>query len=63
MRKKHEELAKFVKEDEGHMVDPFLGGYNSQEAKMLEVTFHEFNLIKKEINPRWKALREMVEDM
>ena len=30
MRKKQEELAKFVKEDEGHLVEPFLGGYNSQ---------------------------------
>ena len=30
IRKKQEELAKFVKEDEGHLVEPFLGGYNSQ---------------------------------
>ena len=29
MREKHEELAKFIKEDEGHLIEPFLGGYNS----------------------------------
>ena len=30
---------------------------------MLEVTFHDFEVIQKEINPRWRAVREMVEDM
>ena len=63
MRQKHEELAKFIKEDEGHLVDPFLGGYNSQRAKMLQVTFHSHEAIQKDINPRWRAQREMVEDM
>ena len=29
---------------------------------MLQVTFHEFEEIRR-INPRWRALREMVEDM
>ena len=45
IRQKHEELAKFIKEDEGHLVDPFLGGYNSQRAKMLQVTFHSLEAI------------------
>lgn len=30
---------------------------------MLQVTFHPFETIQEEINPRWRALREMVEDM
>ena len=30
---------------------------------MLQVTFHNFDKIQEEINPRWRALREMVEDM
>ena len=29
---------------------------------MLQVTFHPFEKIRDEINPRWRAVREMIED-
>lgn len=30
---------------------------------MLVVDFHDFKKVQQGINPRWKAFREMVEDM
>lgn len=61
LREKNEKLKNFIREDEGHLVEPYLGGYNSQKAKMLTVTFHPFDQIKM-MKPRWRAMREMVED-
>ena len=63
VRAKYEELAKKVKADDGQLVEPYLGGYNSQQATVLVLNFHPFAKIKAEINPRWTAVREMVEDM
>ena len=60
---KREQLNKFVKEDEGHLVEPYLGGYNSQKSAILVVEFFHFTQVQEEINPRWRAFREMVEDM
>jgi aspartate/glutamate racemase len=56
-------MKQFVKEDEGHLVEPYLGGFNSQKSTILIVEFHDFTQVQKEINPRWRAFREMVEDM
>ena len=60
---RREQLNTFVKEDEGDLVEPYLGGYNSQKSTFLVVEFFDFNHVKQEINPRWRAFREMVEDM
>ena len=52
--------------DDGHLIEPYVGGYNSQHAKMLMATFKPMEEIVK-LNPRWtkseKGFREMVEDM
>ena len=63
VEQKKERLEKYINEDEGHLLEPYLGGYNSQDSAMLVVTFHSFEEIRKTINPRWRAIREMVEDI
>jgi len=60
---KKELLLEFVRRDENHLAEPYLGGFNSQQAAMLQVEFFPFAQIRSDINPRWRAEREMVEDM
>ena len=56
-------MERFVQEDEGYLVEPYLGGYNSNQAAMLQVEYQPFKLVREKINPRWREEREMVEDM
>lgn len=43
VRSKQENLKAFVKEDEGDLLEPYLGGFNSQKTAMLVVDFHDFS--------------------
>ena len=47
------------------MKEPYLGGYNSDEATILIVKFRPMQEISSVENPRWKKqnFREMVNDM
>ena len=60
---KEEQLNKFIEEDEGHLMEPYIGGFNSDQAQILIVKFHPFADIKERINPRWPTERDMVKDM
>ena len=46
-------------------MDPYLGGYNSDDAKILTVKFKSMEEISAKINPRWSKhnFREMINDM
>ena len=63
IKNKRENLKRFVREDEGDLVEPYVGGYNSQKSAILVVEFHDFDEVRTKINTRWRAFREMVEDM
>ena len=47
------------------MVDPYLGGYNSDQATILVVSFKPMVEISESISPRWSKhnFKEMVKDM
>ena len=62
IKRKEKEMYDFLKEDDGQLADPYLGGYNSDEAKMLVVRFKPMDEISKSINPRWSKynFKEMI---
>lgn len=64
-KEKEKRLYEFIEEDEGELLDPYLGGYNSDEATILIVRFKPMTEISKSINPRWTKhnFKEMVKDM
>ena len=64
-KEKEKKLYEFIEEEEGELLDPYLGGYNSDEATMLIIRFKPMTEISKSINPRWTKnnFKEMVKDM
>ena len=60
---KEEKLNKFIEEDEGPLMEPYIGGYNSDQATILTVTFHSLTDIRARINQRWHNERDMVLDI
>ena len=64
-KEKERKLYEFIEEGEGELLDPYLGGYNSDEATMLVIRFKPMTEISKSINPRWTIhnFKEMVKDM
>ena len=55
VKEKERQLYDYLLEDDGHLVEPYLGGYNSDDAKMLIVRFKPMQEISESINPRWSA--------
>ena len=62
---KERQLYEYLVEDEAHLQEPYLGGYNSEDAKILIVTFKQMTEISESINPRWPKnnFKQMVQDM
>mmetsp|Transcript_39134 Transcript_39134/g.51185 ORF Transcript_39134/g.51185 Transcript_39134/m.51185 type:complete len:127 (-) Transcript_39134:381-761(-) len=60
---KSEVFDRFVEQDEGQNMEAYLGGYNSEQAAMLQVTYKSLEQLRKKGNRRWKAEKHMVEDM
>ena len=62
---KERQLFEYLREDEGYLQDPYLGGYNAEDAKMLVVRFKPMTVISESINPRWTKnnFKQMIQDM
>ena len=65
VKKKEKDLKKFIKEDQGDLIEPYIGGFNSNDAPIISVKFKSMEEISKNISPRWgpHSFKEMVLDM